>query len=232
MTHGSHCTQPREPSQASADGDCGSNAATSPSEGEEAECAALQSAVREAASRGLSHSLLSDAAILHHVFATGLIVISPFHLSHLSTSSYDVTLGCHYYRETRPEPGCGVYNPYCRQQVQRVWGEPRTAESHSAWLQRTQQPPLANIAPHDLLIWVAPGETILAHSSEFIGGLRSITTMMKARSSMGRNFIEVCKVRTAAVPLRRPLSRSVLSAVLPVSACGSVSARAGATWAT
>jgi dCTP deaminase len=38
-----------------------------------------------------------------------------------------------------------------------------------------------------------PGETILAHTSEFIGGKNHITTMMKARSSMGRNFIEVCK---------------------------------------
>ncbi|MCX8513508.1 MAG: hypothetical protein ORN26_00305 [Candidatus Pacebacteria bacterium] len=38
-----------------------------------------------------------------------------------------------------------------------------------------------------------PGETILAHTNEFIGGRNHITTMMKARSSMGRSFIEVCK---------------------------------------
>jgi dCTP deaminase len=38
-----------------------------------------------------------------------------------------------------------------------------------------------------------PGETILAHTNEFIGGRDSVTTMMKARSSLGRNFIEVCK---------------------------------------
>jgi deoxycytidine triphosphate deaminase len=37
------------------------------------------------------------------------------------------------------------------------------------------------------------GETILAHTNEFIGGRETVTTMMKARSSMGRNFIEVCK---------------------------------------
>lgn len=45
----------------------------------------------------------------------------------------------------------------------------------------------------DLIIWVAPGETILGHTEEFIGGRHNVTTMMKARSSMGRNFIEVCK---------------------------------------
>ena len=38
-----------------------------------------------------------------------------------------------------------------------------------------------------------PGETILAHTQEFIGGKNHITTLMKARSSTGRNFIEVCK---------------------------------------
>jgi hypothetical protein len=37
------------------------------------------------------------------------------------------------------------------------------------------------------------GKTILGHTNEFLGGRGSVTTMMKARSSMGRNFIEVCK---------------------------------------
>lgn len=41
---------------------------------------------------------------------------------------------------------------------------------------------------------VRAGETILGHTNEFIGGQGGVTTMMKARSSMGRTFIEVCKV--------------------------------------
>ncbi|PSO45304.1 MAG: hypothetical protein BRC25_02590, partial [Parcubacteria group bacterium SW_6_46_9] len=47
--------------------------------------------------------------------------------------------------------------------------------------------------PSDEVIVLDPGETILAHTQEFIGGRNTITTMMKARSSLGRNFIEVCK---------------------------------------
>ena len=139
------------------------------------------------------HSTLSDKAILHHLKRNN-IVIEPFDPARLSTSSYDVTLGPHYYRESIPEPGCGLYNPYCPVQVQRVWGEALDAELHSAWARRTGQQPLANIALDDRIIWIAPGETILGHTHEYIGGVRSITTMMKARSSMGRNFIEVCKV--------------------------------------
>ena len=38
-----------------------------------------------------------------------------------------------------------------------------------------------------------PGETILAHTNERIGGQRCITTEMKARSTLGRSFIAVCK---------------------------------------
>ena len=49
------------------------------------------------------------------------------------------------------------------------------------------------ISPDDKVILLEPGETILAHTNEFIGGKDHITTMMKARSSLGRNFIEVCK---------------------------------------
>ena len=143
--------------------------------------------------RPLRHSLLSDRAILSHLLR-GTVVIQPFTLSNLSTSSYDVTLGPNYYREAAPEPGCALYNPYCADMVRRVWGEARVAERHSEYLQRTGQPPLRGISADDLLIWIAPGETILAHTDEYIGGRRTVTTMMKARSSMGRNFIEVCKV--------------------------------------
>jgi dCTP deaminase len=49
------------------------------------------------------------------------------------------------------------------------------------------------IAPDDKIILLAPGETILGHTQEFIGGRTHVTTMMKARSSLGRSFISVCK---------------------------------------
>ena len=54
-------------------------------------------------------------------------------------------------------------------------------------------PALLDIAPDDRVILLRPGETILAHTQEFIGGRDTVTTMMKARSSLGRTFIEVCK---------------------------------------
>eukprot|EP01095_Lingulamoeba_sp_RSL-Kostka_P008235 TRINITY_DN2714_c1_g1_i1.p1 TRINITY_DN2714_c1_g1~~TRINITY_DN2714_c1_g1_i1.p1 ORF type:complete len:248 (-),score=70.55 TRINITY_DN2714_c1_g1_i1:16-759(-) len=140
----------------------------------------------------IQYSLLSDKGILRHM-KEGNIVIEPFNISNLSTSSFDVTLGKYYFRESTPEPGQGIYNPFSEKMVKRIWGsEPYEAELASEWMSRTNIT-LENIGPNERIIWIAPGETILAHTNEFLGGRNSVTTMMKARSSLGRNFIEVCK---------------------------------------
>jgi hypothetical protein len=54
-------------------------------------------------------SLLSDKAILRYR-QQGKIVIEPFTLDNLSTTSYDVTLGPFFFRESTPEPGQGFLN--------------------------------------------------------------------------------------------------------------------------
>lgn len=119
-------------------------------------------------------AVYSDLNIIA-AMALGDIVIDPFEPANLGTSSYDLRLGEWYYREQKPAQGLSpvvAFNPYSASDVAAVWGLPQQAE-------RT--------------IWIAPGETILAHTAEFIGGRNHITTMMKARSSFGRCFIEVCK---------------------------------------
>lgn len=77
--------------------------------------------------------------------------------------------------------------------VDKIWGSPQYAETHDQWIQRHDHQVLENIPLNAQIIWIKPGETILGHTYEFIGGKTTVTTMMKARSSMGRNFIEVCK---------------------------------------
>eukprot|EP01111_Echinosteliopsis_oligospora_P008254 TRINITY_DN23790_c0_g1_i1.p1 TRINITY_DN23790_c0_g1~~TRINITY_DN23790_c0_g1_i1.p1 ORF type:complete len:265 (-),score=64.16 TRINITY_DN23790_c0_g1_i1:45-758(-) len=138
-----------------------------------------------------THSLLSDKAVLRFM-DQGNIVIYPFHREYLSTTSYDVTLGPFFFRECVPEPGQGIFNPFSESMVNRIWGKPHEAEKALEWCTRTGMV-LDNISPEDRIIWIGPGETILAHTNEFIGGKNTVTTMMKARSSLGRNFIEVCK---------------------------------------
>ena len=136
-------------------------------------------------------SCLSNAAVLRHMNA-GNIIIHPFNEKNLKSSSYDVTLGPYFFRERDPAGSSRTLNPYDEQQVRANWKlyEARTAEmeAREETIQFGEK-----IRREDRVIILAPGETILAHTNEYIGGRNCVTTMMKARSSWGRNFIEVCK---------------------------------------
>ena len=136
----------------------------------------------------MNNAVLSDKAILAHMELKN-IVIEPFTMANLSTSSYDVTLGPHYYREARESE---VFNPYSEYSVARVWGESHEAELVGDWMKRVSGVVLENIADTDRIIWLAPGESILGHTNEFIGGRNCITTMMKSRSTFGRSFLSCC----------------------------------------
>lgn len=140
----------------------------------------------------LNLSLLSKPAILKHLEA-GTIVIDPFDPENLGSCGYDVTLGKWYFKEQPPEGGFTIYNLYSEKDVRRIWGEPQQAESAWQRMRKHGIQELYGVDVYDKIIWLGPGETILAHTAEFIGGRRKVTTMMKARSSVGRNFLEVCK---------------------------------------
>ncbi len=136
---------------------------------------------------------LSDKKILEEM-KKGDIIIHPFKRENLSTSSYDVTLGEFYYRETNPDRyQSKIYDIWNKKHIDQVW----SGKIHRAKKAKDVFKNLAfeydNIRPDDQIILLEPGETILAHTNEFIGGIDHITTMMKARSSLGRSFIEVCK---------------------------------------
>jgi dCTP deaminase len=136
---------------------------------------------------------LSDKRILEEM-KKGDVVISPFDRGQLATSSYDVTLGEYFFREQPPEYNHALYNIWSKAHMEHVWGAnkvERAVTAKEAFKKYNFE--WEGIRPDDKVIIMRPGETILAHTNEFIGGKDHITTMMKARSSMGRNFIEVCK---------------------------------------
>lgn len=138
--------------------------------------------------------VLSNTAI-RRAREKGDLIIEPFVEANLNTSSYDVCLGEAYFREHTSEGLDPIYNIYDQEHVERVWGkEPEHAKTYhelvaEGWL----KPGLKNIDWDDQIILIAPGETILAHTQEFIGAVNNMTTMMHARSSMGRSGILVCK---------------------------------------
>lgn len=147
---------------------------------------------REFSSEIATNSLLSRDAILAHL-EMGNIVIDPFKAENLGTVSYDVTLGSWYFKEQRNILGRSFYSPWSEEDVREVWGEPQCAESAGELFMEARSPIPEGISSDDRVIVIGPQETVLCHTNEFIGGRNTVTTMMKARSSLGRNFIEICK---------------------------------------
>ena len=134
---------------------------------------------------------LSDKEILEQR-ELGNLIIEPFDRENLSTSSYDVRLGELYFTEHLHDFPGGIYNPRNKKHVDLVWG----TKAKRAGVAKEVLPAnfeFVGIDPEDRVILVGPHETILAHSQEFIGGRKCITTKMQARSTLGRNFIETCK---------------------------------------
>lgn len=125
---------------------------------------------------------LNDREIVHYR-AKGLIVIEPFRKSSLGSDTYDVRLGEWFFREQSPLDG-GVYNILDERHVHRVWGSPEPA---------IRAPKSLGWRRGSRVIWIYPGETLLAHTVEFIGARRGFTTKMFSRSSIGRSLLGVCK---------------------------------------
>ncbi len=135
---------------------------------------------------------LSNKKIIEEI-KNGNIIIEPFIKNNLSTSSYDLTLGEYFFVEQPPKHFQNIFNIYEKEHVDYVWGTTPLRAKKANEVFKDYKFKFGNISPKDKVIMLAPGETILAHTNEFIGGRNHITTMMKARSSLGRSFIEVCK---------------------------------------
>lgn len=113
--------------------------------------------------------LLSDKRITEEM-KCGNIIIEPFEPRQLGTNSYDVRLGPYYFT---PNHNMVTVNFTEEEDAVAYWQGPYYAE--------------------DGLIRIRPGDTILAHTEEVVGGRNGYTTSMRARSSIGRSCLSVCK---------------------------------------
>jgi dCTP deaminase len=113
--------------------------------------------------------LLSDKRIMEEI-ERGNIIIEPFDPRQLGTNSYDVRLGPYYFI---PNHNMVTVNFTEEADAGAFWLGPYYAE--------------------DGYIRIRPGDTILAHTEEVVGGRNGFTTSMRARSSIGRSCLSVCK---------------------------------------
>lgn len=122
---------------------------------------------------------------------SGLFVIDPFEEALLGSSSYDVRLGGRFW--VAEQVGHRVdFSPYNEDEVRSYYSGPYEAVTHAQWCEDHQRHPFSGIAEDELIIVLKPGECILAHTVEYIGAAYGATTMMKARSSLGRINISAC----------------------------------------
>ena len=144
--------------------------------------------------------MLSGAAILD-AHKKGQIVIQPFNKENVRGSSVDVTLGEWYcemknFKEKLVQNRRPLFNPEDKRDINHRWYLPKKAglarhvfQRHGKFLSNIPQ----GINPDDRVIILGPGQTILAHTQEFIGSFSpDISTDMSARSSTRRCNITVC----------------------------------------
>ena len=127
-------------------------------------------------------SVLAKPEILKAV-SDGRIFISNFDERQVNNCSYDIRLG-EWFFEEQPSQGFRVYDPYSAASVAAKWGAPKKAVVPGAGYP---------VQAARGVIAIPPGGFVLAHTEEFIGCTDLIlTTMVKARSTRGRDALQIC----------------------------------------
>lgn len=137
----------------------------------------------------LKMSLLTKKEIVQQR-KIGNIIIHPFNSRNLQAVGYDVRIGPWFFRAELCANDLIVCNPL--DDNMNYWGKPQRAVLADEWIKRNHYP-LKNISPEDYIIVVRPGELILVHTVEFIGGLHYVATEMRTRSSVARIGGATCK---------------------------------------
>jgi dCTP deaminase len=141
----------------------------------------------------VSHpGVLSDTEIRKEIEAGRIVMHSPDGdcSSQIQNCSVDVTLGEHFFRGS---DDMGILNPFNVNHVHEYWDAPLKARNISEDDVINGNARKVGLKLNDRYIVIQPGETILGHTREFIGGRHHITTMLRARSSMGRANVTICR---------------------------------------
>jgi dCTP deaminase len=133
--------------------------------------------------------VVGDAELIAGI-NSGIFVIDPFDQEFVGSSSYDVRLGGNFWVGEKLEHQ-NDFSPFEERAVREFYTGPYQAITHMEWQERYGRK-FAGIGNEEYIIVLRPGECILAHTIEFIGAAYGATTMMKAKSSLGRINISAC----------------------------------------
>lgn len=124
----------------------------------------------------------------------GELIITPFIEKNLGSVSYDVTLGEWFVRgkHTKDDNRRLIFNPASQKSIDNRWDKPKRAPLAKNTILSLKDLRESEIEPDEQIILLAPNEFILCHTQEFVGGVKSVTTSMHARSTVGRGGFTAC----------------------------------------
>lgn len=146
-------------------------------------------------------AILSDASIRKEIEAGNIVLYDPDNdaLRNIQNCSVDFTLGPNYFRINRKNNRIWI-NPWSKVHSCEYWGNTVNENGditynsfYAETITTERESNVIDLPLNKQYIVLRAGETILGHTNEFIGGKNGITTMMKARSSLGRSNITVCR---------------------------------------
>lgn len=108
----------------------------------------------------------------------------------MNNNSYDVCLGENFYVES--ETPSGLFNIWNKESVGKVWKMGATISKRELQLKYPGEN-FDDLPETSKIILLAPNQSILGHTQEFIGGITLVTSRMFCRSSYGRCGLTVCR---------------------------------------
>jgi deoxycytidine triphosphate deaminase len=140
-------------------------------------------------------AILSDLEIENELGKD--VFIYPFNKAQLQPSTYDITLGEYFFRRN-PNRKFKYLSPKNGEHIIDYWNViPDKTKNYGALsaieIKTEADAKEYGVKVGDRIITLEPGELILGHIIEFIGGRNSITTEIKARSTMGRCGVTIAK---------------------------------------
>lgn len=145
----------------------------------------------------VSGSILSDRDIKNEIQNNNNIVCYDPETDcnkNIQNCSIDITLGKNIWRQKVDDfkqlstDSYLIFNPWNESHIKLMWKKDKVKKIKDHGLAAQ-----LGVEAGTKGIILQPREFILAHTNEFIGGKNNITTMMKARSSIGRSNITICR---------------------------------------
>jgi deoxycytidine triphosphate deaminase len=123
------------------------------------------------------------------------LVCVPFRRTSARPNGLALTLGCYYYRTEQFEPAA-THNPFDGEDNERYFEGPFRALTHQQQCALSGVKLLAQLPPERSVIFLAPGERIVAHTHEFVGIPEHTAVRLQALAGWQQSGVVITAIST------------------------------------